>query len=162
MNESEINLTLHESPPAGMEVLSHSECLRRLSEADVGRIAFVAEGRPTVLPVNFVMCGDDVAFRTDPGGKLEAAQTSSAVAFEVDDLDYISETGWSVVVQGVAEEVTRPAELEELEGLPLLPWAQGPKAHWVRVHPFSMTGVRMARAERDPEQRFSRAPERPS
>jgi nitroimidazol reductase NimA-like FMN-containing flavoprotein (pyridoxamine 5'-phosphate oxidase superfamily) len=46
-------------------ILNRFECDRLLRSNRVGRIGFVADGWPTVLPVNYVMDGDSVVLRTD-------------------------------------------------------------------------------------------------
>jgi uncharacterized protein len=66
------------------------------------------------------------------------------VAFEVDGTDAATRTGWSVVVRGEAVEVTDPAELARLRGLPLYPWAPGAKSRYVRILPALVTGRRIS------------------
>ena len=129
----------------GLEVLEREECLRLLAGEEVGRIGVVAGGHPLILPVNYVLDGDQVVFRTAPGTKLQAA-CRTAVAFEVDRFDRARHAGWSVVVQGVAEEVTSfsdPAVLARLDRLHLVPWAEGDKPNVVRIVPRVITGRRV-------------------
>ena len=129
----------------GAEVIYREECLRLLEEEQVGRVGVSDHGSPLVLPVNYVLDGDTVVFRTAPGTKLDAAMRSP-VAFEVDEIDHTTRSGWSVVIRGVAEEVTSfsgPGVRERLESLPLQPWAPGEKAHLVRITPRSITGRRV-------------------
>src|SRR6478735_1772933 len=90
---------------SGLGVLSTEECLDRLRSARVGRIAFVSDGEPVILPVNHGMDGDVVVFRTDAGSKLIAADDEVPVAFEVDGFDPDRRTGWSVLLRGVATSV---------------------------------------------------------
>ena len=100
-------------------------------------------GAPIVLPVNFVVVGDAVVVRTGAGELLAAAVHREVVAFEVDGWDILSRTGWSVLLTGVAEEVTRPSELAEVEAHRLQPWAPGLKGHVVRLRPDAVTGRRI-------------------
>jgi nitroimidazol reductase NimA-like FMN-containing flavoprotein (pyridoxamine 5'-phosphate oxidase superfamily) len=44
------------------------------------------------------------------------------VAFEVDDIDPVSHTGWSVVVTGSARELSALDDLERLRSLPSARW----------------------------------------
>ena len=129
----------------GLSVLSVDECLRLLSThmPRIGRIAFVADGKPVVLPVNFAFSEGSVVFRTSTGAKLAAASQGEQVAFEVDEIDSTWEEGWSVLVQGRAEEVVDPDELERLESLPLRPWGPGEKHALVRIMPSSISGRRI-------------------
>lgn len=130
----------------GLEVLSREECLARLREHSVGRLAVVAGGRPEIFPVNYVLDGEAVVFRTDEGTKLAAADRA-LVAFEIDEIDVATRTGWSVVVHGRAEEMTTfdgPVRERSLRELGVDPWAGGEKRHWVRIEPLSITGRRVA------------------
>jgi uncharacterized protein len=120
--------------------LGKSECFDLLAEAPLGRIAFVDDLGPAVFPVNFVFDRCTVVFRTDEGSKLDAACRGSRVAFEVDDIDLATRTGWSVLVRGEAVEVTNPAEVQRLAEIAPQPWAPGPKAHFVRILPAAVTG----------------------
>lgn len=125
-----------------LESLSVDDCLRLLASRYIGRIAFVANGRPHVLPVNYRLHEGAVVFRTDYGTLLDAVHLA-AVAFEVDAIDADYHTGWSVVVHGKAEEVWRPEELESFRLLPLRPWALGTRGHYVRIFPGEITGRRI-------------------
>ena len=135
-----------ESPAsrACWQELSKSECFGLLAHEHLGRVAFVDDLGPIVVPVNFVLDRHMVVFRTDEGTKLDAACRGSRVAFEIDGADEAARTGWSVVVRGEAIEVTDPAELARLRKLPLDPWAPGAKAHYVRVLPAALTGRRIS------------------
>ena len=87
----------------GLVVLGRTECLRLLSGASVGRLAVTVGALPVILPVNFLRLDRDrVLIRTTTGTKLDAATRHAVVAFEVDDFDSFSHTGWSVCVTGVA------------------------------------------------------------
>jgi hypothetical protein len=46
-------------------------------------------------------------------------------------------------VRGEITEVTDPAELARLRGLPLRPWAPGARDHYVRILPAVLTGRRI-------------------
>jgi nitroimidazol reductase NimA-like FMN-containing flavoprotein (pyridoxamine 5'-phosphate oxidase superfamily) len=128
---------------AGLEVLPFDSCLSLLAAVSVGRVGFVADGEVFVLPVNFVMDGQAVVFRTAAGSKLAGAEDKSEVAFEVDNYDDITESGWSVLVRGPAEVVEDDAEIGRLRGLGLRSWASGAdRPFWIRIRPISVTGRR--------------------
>jgi nitroimidazol reductase NimA-like FMN-containing flavoprotein (pyridoxamine 5'-phosphate oxidase superfamily) len=129
---------------AGWQELSKSECFGLLARERVGRVAFVDDLGPIVMPVNFVLDRHMVVFRTDGGTKLDTAVRGSRVAFEIDGTDETARTGWSVLVRGEAVEVTDPAELARLRHLPLHPWAPGAKTHYVRILPAVLTGRRIS------------------
>ncbi|WP_205850193.1 pyridoxamine 5'-phosphate oxidase family protein [Nakamurella flava] len=126
---------------AGLQVLSYDDCLRHLRTARVGRVAFVADGEPVILPVNHGMDGDAVVFRSSPGSKLDAASDEMPVAFEVDNFDADRHSGWSVVVRGTARLVTDRSETQRLTRLGVWPWAESvERRHWIRIRPFEITG----------------------
>ena len=124
--------------------LTKSQCFELLAREHVGRVAVVDDRGPVVVPVNFVLDRHMVVFRTDEGTKLDAASRGSRVAFEIDEIDAVAHTGWSVLVRGEAVEVTDPAELARLRKLRLTPWAPGAKTRYVRILPTALTGRRIS------------------
>jgi uncharacterized protein len=125
----------------GLQILPMDECLRLLASVPVGRIGFQVEGELMVLPVNHVVDGQDVFFRTTHGSKLAAADSESVVVFEADDYDEAKRTGWSVVLNGHAEAVYEDAEIRPLDNLGLEPWPDGvDRPFWVRIRPVSVSG----------------------
>ena len=69
---------------AGMEVLPFDRCLGLLASVPVGRIGFFADGELVILPVNHLVDGQDVVFRTAAGSKLSTAKNGDLVVFEAD------------------------------------------------------------------------------
>jgi nitroimidazol reductase NimA-like FMN-containing flavoprotein (pyridoxamine 5'-phosphate oxidase superfamily) len=125
--------------------MDRAESLRMVAGEEVGRIAVVVGGAPHVVPVNYVVDGDAIVFRTAAGTKLAGA-ASGPIAFEVDSFDRASRSGWSVVVHGRAEEVlaTDAQEVvQRLDALPLSPWSTHDKPHLVRVVAGVVTGRRL-------------------
>jgi len=127
----------------GLEVLERDECLRLLGTATLGRIGVTSGALPTVLPINFRFDGRQILFRTGLGTKLDAATQNAVVAFEVDEIDAIAHTGWSVVVRGVARELTDPDELVEAQRPPLARWAPGGDHRVVAISPEIVSGRRI-------------------
>lgn len=127
---------------AGMvRELSAVECMDRLRHAAmVGRLAFLADGRPMILPVNYLVDGDAIVFVTEPGTKLSAVAGGAPVAFEIDASRPLYRSGWSVVVTGSAQEITGDEELRRLRSGPLKPWAVNPSARWVRISIDQVSG----------------------
>ena len=129
---------------SGMELMTRGECLRLLGTQRVGRLAFLAGDQPMVLPVNYGVENGVVVFRTGEGAKLDGARTGK-VAFEVDDLDRDGCGGWSVVVQGVADDITGTGDwfeqrLQAIAGPACVP---GVADHVVRITPGQISGRRM-------------------
>ena len=126
---------------SGLGVLSTRECFDRIAGTPVGRIAFVSNGDPLILPVNHALDGDAVVFRSNAGSKLLAADTGSSVAFEVDNYDPTRRSGWSVVIRGVAETVEDEIEIARLNEFGLDPWAdRSDRPFWVRITTYGITG----------------------
>jgi nitroimidazol reductase NimA-like FMN-containing flavoprotein (pyridoxamine 5'-phosphate oxidase superfamily) len=129
---------------AEIEVLTREECLRLLAAEEVGRIAVVLGRQPLIMPVNFVLERDTIVLRTDPGTKLATA-SFERVAFEVDHIDRQRQVGWSVLVQGIGQEVTAAFSrlFEQVRALAITPWAPGDKEHWLRIMPVEISGRRV-------------------
>lgn len=128
---------------AGMQILSRAECLALLRHSLVGRVIVTDRALPAAFPVNFALLGEDVVFRTAAGSKLEAASARAVVAFEVDDMDPVRQTGWSVLVQGRAALIEDPVDLARASALPLQPWAPGRRLEFVRVRSELVSGRRI-------------------
>ena len=79
------------------------ECLRLLASVPVGRVGFVADSEVVVLPVNHVVDGQDVIFRTAHGSKLSAAEGQNRAAFEADHYNEQTQASggacWSMAAQ---------------------------------------------------------------
>ena len=128
----------------GLEVLGPGECLDLLAASPVGRIAFVHDGAPTILPVTYVLPHGCVAFRTAAGSKLDHAIMGRPVAFEVDGLDPERRTGWSVLLRGVADMVDDDELEAELGERELEPWSDHvAEGTWVLVRADELSGRRL-------------------
>lgn len=123
------------------EELKPDVCLALLRTQSLGRLAISRPGAsPHVVPVNYAVLRHSIVFRTIPGTKLDLLVTEP-VSFEVDVWDPASETGWSVVVQGLAYEASdREMEYEEVV---VDSAAEQQNSRWVRLMPDSITGRRL-------------------
>ncbi|HET6951724.1 MAG TPA: pyridoxamine 5'-phosphate oxidase family protein [Acidimicrobiales bacterium] len=131
----------------GLEVLDRVECLRLLASARLGRVGVTSRALPQVLPVNFRFDGHRILIRTGRGTKLDAAILNAVVAFEVDEIDAESETGWSVLVTGVAHEVTDLSELAEVQAAPPPRWAPDGDSRVIALSLDLVSGRRIAAAD---------------
>jgi nitroimidazol reductase NimA-like FMN-containing flavoprotein (pyridoxamine 5'-phosphate oxidase superfamily) len=119
--------------------MSREECFQLVASVSIGRVAVNRTAEPPlVVPVNYVLDGEVIVFRSDPGTKLFALR-AQPISFQVDVVDAYHRRGWSVLVTGVAYEAT-PVEVEHLT---VESWAGGDKQHWVRVVPDRVTGRRV-------------------
>ncbi|GLX50656.1 hypothetical protein Shyhy01_36060 [Streptomyces hygroscopicus subsp. hygroscopicus] len=99
----------------GFRALDRQTCLRLLAGVPVGRVVYTKQALPAVLPVNFCLDADSsVLLRTSAGSDLVRAIDGAVVAFEADEFDAETRSGWSVVVTG------RAALLTDTDGHELL------------------------------------------
>jgi len=127
--------------------IDEDECLALLAADEVGRLGVIHGRGPIVVPVNYVLDGRDVFFRTDPGTKLTAGPRSRA-CLEIDSFDRSSRTGWSVLAIGRLEEVTQYNSplWDRVSQVTLRPWAGGSKDHWMHLAVDTVTGRRIVTA----------------
>jgi nitroimidazol reductase NimA-like FMN-containing flavoprotein (pyridoxamine 5'-phosphate oxidase superfamily) len=131
--------------PVGLEVLESEQCRRLLGESCIGRVAFIAQGRPEVLPVNFWLDGEgSVVFRTAAGSILNEVAGGPAT-FEIDGYDSEHRTGWSVCVHGTGR-VVAAGDVQASPHLRILDietWAPGHRDVWLAVTAEVVTGRRL-------------------
>jgi nitroimidazol reductase NimA-like FMN-containing flavoprotein (pyridoxamine 5'-phosphate oxidase superfamily) len=128
-----------------LQTLSAEECDRLLGTQQIGRLGVIAEHYPLIFPVSYARDRQIIVLRMDEGTKLAAANHAN-VTFEVDQIDQRDRTGWSVLVRGLAEEVTSSygAELiERTRAAGTDPWAPGEHGHWMRLIPHAISGRRI-------------------
>jgi nitroimidazol reductase NimA-like FMN-containing flavoprotein (pyridoxamine 5'-phosphate oxidase superfamily) len=103
----------------------------------------VADGKPLVFPVNYVMDGEMVGFLTAEHAVVAHARMTE-VAFEVDYINEPSRTGWSVLVEGLCYDITDTldATSERLRELSSESWISDPRDRWFAIRPRFMTGRR--------------------
>lgn len=103
-------------------VLNDQQCSELLTATTIGRVGFVQDDSVQIIPVNYVVSGQDLLLRTAADGILhELATTSATVAFEVDHHKDIGGSGWSVLMHGaltVIPDDERPAVMGRVS-----PWA---------------------------------------
>jgi len=127
-----------------VEYLDEDSCWAEVRRSPVGRIGVIFDSAPEVYPVNHMVDGTSIVFRTDEGNKLRGIDRSPAVCFQVDGVDSTHRTGWSVLVKGSAREVDR-RELPTAVTDALHTWGIGDTAHWIRIDVTEITGRRIRR-----------------
>lgn len=137
-------------------VLSAEECWNLLARGELGRLAVAVAGEPDIFPVNYVIDGPRVFFRTAPGSKLVDLAANPRVAFEVDEYD--DTYAASVVVKGIAKRLELQREIDVVDALPLTPWIPTLKYRWVQITPVSISGRRFDRGPEPDRYAASRKP----
>jgi nitroimidazol reductase NimA-like FMN-containing flavoprotein (pyridoxamine 5'-phosphate oxidase superfamily) len=130
-----------------LDVLTRAECLELLATVPVGRLVYTHDALPAVVPVNFLVDGQEVLVRAGYGGALAAGIRGSVVAFEADWFDPDHRAGWSVTVTGRAREELDEHELARLAALQLEPWADGDRDHFLKISTDLVQGRRLSPAE---------------
>ena len=128
--------------------LSDEDCWERLGGQELGRLVTHVGDVLDIFPVNYVLDGRAVVFRTAEGSKLFELTVNDEVLFEVDD--HTDDDAWSVVVRGHAHRLETSAEVEHADGLGLRPWVPTLKYNYVRIEPTAVSG-RAFRREPEPE-----------
>lgn len=82
--------------------LTDPECWDLAASQPLGRLAWTTSRGPTVIPVNFVVRDSQVHIRTAAYSAIARECDDSLVAFEVDEFDAESRSGWSVLMRGHA------------------------------------------------------------
>jgi len=118
--------------------MTREECLESLHAEVVGRVGFNDDRGPVVLPINYRIHEGSVIITTGLSTSIARFAVGMAVALEVQDLDPMTESGWSVLVRGRAETVPGD-ELPDPAARPR-PWADGPRPLLIRIVPETITG----------------------
>jgi len=124
------------------ERLADNECWELLAEMRFGRLAVSAVGDVDIFPINFVVDGRDIVFRTSEGTKLMESVICDVVAIETDDRNFETGVAWSVVAKGQAEMIERFDDIYAAERLNIKPWVDTPKERFVRVRVRNISGRR--------------------
>ena len=121
--------------------MSAEDCQRLLRAGTVGRVAVSTPGGPHIVPVNYVVSGDAVIFRTSPYSVLGTHGRNSLLAFEVDHLDPGQDHSLSVVVRGRCEFIDDPRELDTPDDTKRpTAWAAGSRNLFLRLPLTEVTG----------------------
>jgi hypothetical protein len=128
----------------GSEVLTRHECLRLLAvgAGGVGRVGLVDNDQVVIQPVNYRMFEGDVLIQIGPGSMLEAARDQTILSFEIDEVDAILGTAWSVLVQGLARVVDQDAAAGGAHAAQAPPLVPEPGASLVGIRTGVLSGRR--------------------
>ncbi|MQA79651.1 MAG: pyridoxamine 5'-phosphate oxidase family protein [Streptosporangiales bacterium] len=130
----------------GIHTLSRAACLRLLATVPVGRFVYTTAGLPAIVPVNFIVDSDRIVFRTSEGAKLVAVREGTVIAFQADDIDSVSRSGWSVTVVGKARLLEGP-EADRFRSDLLRPWVGDTREDVVAIDITLVTGRRVGHVD---------------
>jgi nitroimidazol reductase NimA-like FMN-containing flavoprotein (pyridoxamine 5'-phosphate oxidase superfamily) len=120
---------------------SHS-CVELLRTQRLGRVILTYRALPMAVPVSYAVEQESVVLRAPPAGPLALGASGSVVALEADALDANTGFGWSVMVTGMATEVTDPAEVDALQRIIPTTWADtSASTTYLRI-PFALVSGR--------------------
>jgi nitroimidazol reductase NimA-like FMN-containing flavoprotein (pyridoxamine 5'-phosphate oxidase superfamily) len=128
-----------------LEDLTVEDCYALVAGQQVGRLVYLDDLGPLAVPVNYVLAGKDVIFRSEANAHLAAA-TQPFVSFEVDHVSQDDHSGWSVLLRGKLEMVDiddAAALIHSMEGAVPAPWAAAVHNTWLRLVPSIVTGRRL-------------------
>jgi len=131
-----------------LERLGETECMALLADGAVGRLVFTSRYGPTALPVMYKMDGESIVLGTwdrvfDEDLRTGIAHADYQVAVEVEQMDPQAHEGWIVLARGAAHHLDTEAERAPLIDAGLEPWVENVPAHFIRVSPTTIFGVRV-------------------
>jgi uncharacterized protein len=132
--------------PGEFTRLDRAESLRLLAGVPVGRLIFTVNALPVVRPMNFALADGLIVLRTAAGTTVARRVDDVIVAFEADQLDPATSSGWSVTVTGRATLVADPAAVARYQEVPLVPWAPGVRDQFVTITTELVEGLRVRRS----------------
>ncbi|GAB2858443.1 pyridoxamine 5'-phosphate oxidase family protein [Actinoallomurus bryophytorum] len=129
--------------------ISREQSLALAASVPIGRVVYTDQALPAVIPMNFVLDGDEVVIHIESGSTLAAAIPNAVVAFQVDDFDSDTTTGWTVTITGQARLVDGGEERTRLARLPLRPWVPTKNGRFIRIPARHVAGHRLGPARTD-------------
>ena len=125
--------------------LTVPECWKLLASVPIGRVVFSQYALPAIRVVNHIVDDHEIIVRSHQGAAIvghAAVDGGAVVCYEADDMDPARQTGWSVVVTGVARPVRDPEAWARYSRL-LVSWAPGGMDHVIAIEPGIVTGRRL-------------------
>lgn len=125
-----------------LHALAFRECFELLRTQSVGRLVFTEQALPAIRLVNYRLHNGEIALRLGHSSWLPRLDRT-VVAFEVDNVDDSTHTGWSVVVVGKARLVHDVDELVMLCDPAHRPWPSGQRDQVLCIDTGQVTGRRL-------------------
>ena len=136
--------------------MTRAECAVALSSHNIGRVCVVEDGYPIAIPVTYRMVarGDDCApddeliivFRTRPGSVVDFP--GHLVGFQIDGIDQMTETGWSVLARGQLCDGSAEDAPTWLRAWDPHPWISD-RDTWLYIRVEGLSGRRLTKTVRE-------------
>ncbi|MEJ5928710.1 pyridoxamine 5'-phosphate oxidase family protein [Corynebacterium sp. H128] len=126
------------SDNSSVRILDREAALEKLGSVQLGRLVVHRNDQFDIYPVNFVLDGEEIYFRSAEGNKLFTVALNHEVLFEADQVS--DGTAWSVIVRGDATILTSTKEIDRADSLSLKPWIPTLKYNFVRIKPREISG----------------------
>lgn len=126
-----------------VEHLEAAECHRLLVSTSLGRLGYSTGDEQRIAPMNYVLAGNYLVVRTEPGNDIAKYARNRPVAFEVDEVDRFLQSGWSVLVCGTTEDLPADALRAMDLGETPEPWAAGVRSLYLRIPLARLSGRRI-------------------
>ncbi|WP_133853275.1 pyridoxamine 5'-phosphate oxidase family protein [Labedaea rhizosphaerae] len=123
-----------------MADLPAAECYRLLRSLSIGRLVFTEDALPSIRLVNYQLVRGEVVLRLGPS-RWVSRLDGAVVAFEADQVDEQTHTGWSVIATGRARIETDIDRLAELLSPMTRPWAPGRRDTVLCIDVQTITGL---------------------
>ena len=127
---------------ADLVELTEDESWELARSQPVCRVAWTSPTGPTLLPVNHVIDGHTLWFRTSAYSELVRQVDDERIAVLVDEIDKETRLGWSVQLRGPANVHWHESEVPPAVRS-LLTWVSGPHPLWVEVKTDEVHGRRL-------------------
>ena len=134
-----------------LERLGEAECMGLLADGGMGRLVFNSRYGLTALPVMYKIDGRSIVLGTwdpvfDEDLRTGIEHADYQVAVEADQINLEAREGWIVLVRGAAHHLDTEVERAPFIDAGLEPWVEEVPAHFIRVNPTTIYGVRTRRA----------------
>jgi hypothetical protein len=125
--------------------LDRAESMQLIAETPYGRVVFTRDALPAIRPVFHLVEEGQIIVRTRITSRLTGTvrpETTVVVAYEADQIDPATHTGWAVVVTGLAHPITDPARVARYEKV-LRPWMDRNMDSVIAIEPTMVNGIRL-------------------
>jgi nitroimidazol reductase NimA-like FMN-containing flavoprotein (pyridoxamine 5'-phosphate oxidase superfamily) len=95
-----------------MKVLDDEQCVALLQSARFGRVALTVRAMPIIVPVHFMMLGNDPVFPIGSASIARATDRDEVVCFQADWVAPDGDDAWSVAIVGRLALLTAPEDLQ--------------------------------------------------